>query len=91
MIKEFDGLDIPKVMSTLWTLPDLHSLTQRKSYRTLLGLKLLFAKHDKHYPSRFGQTSLATVVANFTILVTNINFGPSRQMICNWVGEKGKA
>ena len=26
----------------------------------------MFAKRDKHYPSRSGQTSLATAVANFT-------------------------
>ena len=31
------------------------------------GPKFLFAKHDKHHPSRFGQTSLATALANFTI------------------------
>ena len=31
------------------------------------GPKKWFAKCDKHYPSRSGQTSLATAVANFTI------------------------
>ena len=30
------------------------------------GPKKWFAKCDKHYPSRSGQTSLATAVANFT-------------------------
>ena len=34
--------------------------------RLLQGPKKLFAKCDKHYPSRYGQTSLATAVANFT-------------------------
>ena len=43
----------------------------------LLGVKFMFAKRDKHYPSRSGQTSLATAVTNFTKPVTKINFGPS--------------
>ena len=76
LIKGVDGLDIAEVMSTLWTLPDLHSLTQRKNYRTLLGLKLLFAKHDKHYPSRSRQTSPATAGP-----CIRLNFGP-RVPIC---------
>ena len=37
----------------------------------------MFAEHDKHYPSRSGQTSLATAVANITKPVTKNNFGPS--------------
>ena len=32
----------------------------------LQGPKKLFARCDKHYPSRSGQTSLGTAVANFT-------------------------
>ena len=32
------------------------------------GPKKWFAKCDKHYPSRFRQTSLATAVTNFTII-----------------------
>ena len=32
----------------------------------LPGTELMFAKCDMHNPSRFGQTSLATAVANFT-------------------------
>ena len=38
------------------------------------GPKKWFAKCDKHYPSRSGQTSLATAV---TKPVTKNNFGPS--------------
>ena len=38
----------------------------------------MFAERDKHYPSRSGQTSLATAVANITKLVTKNNFKPSR-------------
>ena len=37
----------------------------------------MFAERDKHYPSRSGQTSLATAVAHFTKPVTKNNFGPS--------------
>ena len=37
----------------------------------------MFAKRDKHYPSRSGQTSLATAVTNFTKPLTKINFWPS--------------
>ena len=43
----------------------------------ILGPKLIFAERDKHYPSRSGQTSLATAVPNFTKPVTKNNFGPS--------------
>ena len=44
--------------------------------RYVLGPKLMFAKCDGHYPSRSGQTSLATAVTNFTKPVTKINFRP---------------
>ena len=37
----------------------------------------MFAKRDKHYRSRSGQTSEATAVTNFTKPVTLINFWPS--------------
>ena len=37
----------------------------------------MFAKCDKHFPSRSGQTSLATAVTNFTKPVGKINSGPS--------------
>ena len=37
----------------------------------------MFAKRDKHYPSRSGQTSLATAVTNITKPVTKNNFGSS--------------
>ena len=37
----------------------------------------MFAEYDKHYPSRSGQTSLATAVANIIKPVTKNNFGPS--------------
>ena len=37
----------------------------------------MFANYDKHYPSRSGQTSLATAVTNLTKPVTKNNFGPS--------------
>ena len=38
----------------------------------------MFAKYNKHYPSRSGQTSLATAVTNITKPVTKKYFGPSR-------------
>ena len=38
----------------------------------------MFAKRDKHYPSRSGQTSLATAETNFTKPITKINSGPSK-------------
>ena len=44
---------------------------------TLLGPKKMFAERDKHYPSRSGQSSLATAVTNITKPVTKNNFGPS--------------
>ena len=37
----------------------------------------MFAERDKHYPSRSGQTSLATAVTNITKPGTKNNFGPS--------------
>ena len=37
----------------------------------------MFAKCDKHHPSRSGQTSLATAVTKFTKPVTKNYFGPS--------------
>ena len=39
--------------------------------------ELMFTELDKHYPSRFGQTSLATAVTKFTKPVTKNYFGPS--------------
>ena len=36
----------------------------------------MFADRDKHYPSRSGQTNLATAVTNITKPLTKINFGP---------------
>ena len=55
----------------------LSHLRTRHQYVNLQGPKLLFAKGDKHYPSRSGQTTLATAVTNITKPVTNNNFGPS--------------
>ena len=37
----------------------------------------MFGECDKQYPSRSGQTSLATAVANITKPVTKNNFGPN--------------
>ena len=37
----------------------------------------MFAKCDKHCPSRSGQIILATAVTKLTKPVTKINFGPS--------------
>ena len=37
----------------------------------------MFAESDEHYPSRTGQTSLATAVSKMRKPVTKINFGPS--------------
>ena len=58
----------------------------------LLGPELMFAKRDKHYPSRSGQTSLvATAVANITKPVTKNNFGPSRCMESRFIkGPSGE-
>ena len=44
----------------------------------------MFAERDKHYPSRSGQTSLATAVTNITKPVTKINFGPSIILLKLW-------
>ena len=44
----------------------------------------MFAEHDKHYPSRSGQTSLTTAVANITKPVTKNNFGPSTWNAQKW-------
>ena len=44
----------------------------------LLGPKLMFANHDKHYPSRSEQIIQATPETNFTKPVTKIKFGPSK-------------
>ena len=43
------------------------------------GPEKWFAKCDKHYPSRFRQTSLATAIANFTKPRTSHFFG-----LCTW-------
>ena len=43
----------------------------------------MFAERDKHYPSRSGQTSLATAVVNITKPVTKNNFGPSTCWLCS--------
>ena len=40
----------------------------------------MLAERDKHYPSRSGQTSLATAVTNITKAVTKNNFGPSTRV-----------
>ena len=54
----------------------------------------MFAERDKHYPSRSGQTSLATAVTNITKPVTKNNFVPStkreRNMYCLCVPELSK-
>ena len=42
----------------------------------ILGPELMFAKCDKRYPSRSGQTSRATAATNFTKPVTKYNSGP---------------
>ena len=49
----------------------------------VLGPKLMFAKRDKHYPSRSGQT-IARAVTNFTKPVTKNNFEPNTE-----IGMKG--
>ena len=51
--------------------------TSVQNWTKVLGPKLIFAKCDKHYPSRSRQTGPAIAVANFTKHVTKINFGPS--------------
>ena len=45
--------------------------------KNLLIAELMFAKRDKHYPSRSGPTSQAAAVTNFTKPVTKINSVPS--------------
>ena len=52
-------------MNSFWLLLNATSTTTCFA-PTLQGPKKWFAKCDKHYPSRSGQTSLATAVANFT-------------------------
>ena len=54
------------------------SWEMKRYVNLVLGPELMFAKRDKHYPSRSGQTSLATAVINFTKPVTKINSGPSK-------------
>ena len=49
-------------------------------FNDIQGPKKWFAKCDKHYPSRYGQTSLATAVTNLTKPVTKINFELSTMM-----------
>ena len=44
-------------------------------HESVQGSKNWFAKCDKHYPSRFRQTSLATAVTNFTKPRTSHFFG----------------
>ena len=51
---------------------DVHSHLQMFVLH-LLGPDLMFAKHDKHYPSRSGQTSPVTAAKNFTNLFTKID------------------
>ena len=58
-------------LATLWW-----SLQESTIY-FILGPKLMFAERDKHYPSRFGQTSLDTAVTNITKPVAKISFGPN--------------
>ena len=48
-----------------------------EKHTIVLGPKLSFSKRDKHYPNRFGLTSLATAGTNITKPVTKNNFGPS--------------
>ena len=43
----------------------------------ILGLESMFTKRDEHYPSRSGQTSVATAVTDNTKPVIKINSGPS--------------
>ena len=47
-------------------IPSVQAKFRLNSSLILQGPKKWFAKCDKHYPSRSGQTSLATAVANFT-------------------------
>ena len=42
----------------------------------------MFAERDKHYPSRSGQTSLASAVPNFTKPVKKNNYRPSIWQLC---------
>ena len=61
--------------------PEAEDLLKDHLRLSVVGAKLMFAEGDKHYPSRSGQTSLATAVANITKPVTKNNFGPSRYII----------
>ena len=54
----------------------------------LLGPEIMFAKCDKHYPSRSRQTSLATAVTQFTKPVGNINSGPSTSLTVSVGGRR---
>ena len=50
----------------------------------------MFAEHDKHYPSRFGQTSLARALTHIAKPVTKNNFGPSTWLTGWNAGKAGK-
>ena len=75
----------PRAPDFSWAWRRMQARTKRMSpppsclkFLTVLDLKSMFAKCDKHYPSRSGQTtSLATAITNFTKPATMINFGPS--------------
>ena len=49
----------------------------------------MFAEYDKHYPSRFMQTSQATAVTNITKPVKKNNFGPSADKPYSVNGKSG--
>ena len=49
-----------------WVVGSEETRREPQKRGTVQGPKKWFAKCDKHYPSRFRQTSLATAVANFT-------------------------
>ena len=53
----------------------MEKYSAQKNCLYLQGPKKWFAERDKHYPSRSGQTSLATAGANFTKPRTSHFFG----------------
>ena len=62
------GFEIPTSWLSMWRIQIIWWNRNRVGQKNpgLQGSKKWFAEHDKHYPSRSGQTSLATASTNFT-------------------------
>ena len=81
------GVNKGRLMNEIQFYTSLNKVRYRSSqlqWHCLVGPELTFAKCDNHYPSRSGQTSLATALTNFTKPVTRIYSGPSTLIIA-WI------